>query len=712
MRAAETAPSGATLGPAAPAAPADDVLPELRDHAEFEVLRKLGGGGMGVVYLARDRLTHRQEVLKVVNPHLAAQPGVAERFLREIRAVVLLAHPNIVTAYGALQVGGLLVLKMEYVTGDDLNTVVKNGGPLPVVNACSYARQVALGLQYAFGKGMVHRDIKPGNLILAREADNHVVKIVDFGLVKAVAVQGGTGDTLTQTAQGMGTPAYMAPEQARDAARADIRADIYSLGCTLYFLLAGRPPFSGSSPYDVVEAHRTKTAPPLNEVRKDVPAELAAVVSKMMAKDPARRYQTPAETAHALKPFVKAVLTPIPAALPPVPPPPAVKQGPTEPAKPLAVPAVRVEQPDTSHPTAKPPSPKRPAPPPTPKPQGGAPVVLPVLAGLLVIVALCGGALYWATSGHSDTSREVTHAVATEGTWATSAAPKPMPTVRRPENDPPRAAPKSTGGRGPIPAGDVVAKVKNVSGIELVSIPAGSFYMGSPNDDKGAWDNEKPQHKVTISNSFYLGKYKVTRGQFQRFVDATSHKTEAEKEGDKWTWKKPGLDDNGFTQTDEHPVVCVSWNDADAFCRWLADTTGANVRLPYEAEWEYSCRAVREAKKPTTKFYFGDDESKLGDYAWYAKNSNTTHPCGLKTPNNFGLYDMHGNAWEWCEDGKREFKDRDETDPTGPTTAGASRVFHGGSWNRDSQRCRAACSPVFAPSYRIGDLGFRVLVSR
>jgi len=231
---------------------------------------------------------------------------------------VQLLHPNIVTAYGALQIGGLLVLKMEYVPGEDLDAVVKSRGPLAVVNACYYAQQTAVGLQYASGKEMVHRDIKPGNLMLAREGKKHVVKILDFGLVKAMAVERAEGDRLTGTGLGMGTPAYMAPEQAKDAARADIRSDIYSLGCTLYHLLAGRPPFSGLSQYDLWEAHRLMTATPLNEVRQDVPVPLAELVARMMAKDPARRYQKPVEVAQALAPFVKKVLQSLAAVPPPV----------------------------------------------------------------------------------------------------------------------------------------------------------------------------------------------------------------------------------------------------------------------------------------------------------------------------------------------------------------------------------------------------------
>jgi formylglycine-generating enzyme required for sulfatase activity len=227
--------------------------------------------------------------------------------------------------------------------------------------------------------------------------------------------------------------------------------------------------------------------------------------------------------------------------------------------------------------------------------------------------------------------------------------------------------------------------------------------MGSAKDDIVAYKDEKPRHKVRISRSFYLGKYKVTVGQFKRFVKATNYQTQAEKAGDKKTWKKPGL-----VQTDEHPVVCVSWVDAVAFCQWLAKETGATVRLPRAAEWEYSCRA-----KTTTKFYFGDDEADLGDYAWYSKNTGYgTKPCGLKKPNAFGLYDMHGLAYEWCYDGDRRYKDRDEKDPVGPTSAGADRVNRGGSFGSGPRECRAANRIADVPSTSSPIISFRVLVVR
>ena len=270
----------------------------------YEVLGELGRGGMGVVYLAKNVLMDRREVLKVVNKALLDRPGVMERFLREIRSAAMLNHNNVVKAYSAVQVGESIVFAMEYVDGEDLNKVVQRQGPLPIPHACHYVSQAALGLQHAHEHQMVHRDIKPHNLILSRQAKKHVVKVLDFGLAKAKR-EGEAATDLTGEGAMMGTPAYMAPEQARDAASADIRADIYSLGCTLYFLLTGAPPFTGRSLFEILQAHVSTEATPLNQVRAEAPAELAAVVAKMMAKDPARRYQKPIEAAQALAPFIK-----------------------------------------------------------------------------------------------------------------------------------------------------------------------------------------------------------------------------------------------------------------------------------------------------------------------------------------------------------------------------------------------------------------------
>jgi serine/threonine protein kinase/type 1 glutamine amidotransferase len=284
--------------------PASTLPPGLADHPDYRILRELGRGGMGVVYLAENTLMGRKEVLKVVGSQLISRPGILDRFLREIRSAAKLHHPNIVAAYSALRLGESLVLAMEYVDGLDLARVVKAKGPLPVVHACSFIHQAALGLQHAHERGMVHRDIKPANLILSRDGKKHIVKVLDFGLAK-VSSEGQTDSALTREGQMLGTPDYIAPEQIRDAQSADIRADIYSLGCTFYYLLTGGPPFGGDHLWDIYQAHFSMDATPLNLERPEVPVEVAALVAKMMAKEPAKRFQTPGEVAQALLPFFK-----------------------------------------------------------------------------------------------------------------------------------------------------------------------------------------------------------------------------------------------------------------------------------------------------------------------------------------------------------------------------------------------------------------------
>jgi formylglycine-generating enzyme required for sulfatase activity/serine/threonine protein kinase len=287
-----------------PPPPADTLPPGLAEHPDYEIKRELGRGGMGVVYLAHNALMGRDEVLKVMGRQIMERPGVLDRFVREIRAVAKLRHPNIVSAYHATRLGESIVFAMEYVEGLDLSKMVKAKGPLPVGHACNFVYQAALGLQHAHEEGLVHRDIKPANLMLSRKGEKATVKVLDFGLAK-VAREEKIDGGLTMEGQALGTPDFIAPEQILDAPSADIRADIYSLGATLYYLLSGRPPFKATSLYDMYQAHISRDADLLNLVRPEVPSELAALVAKMMAKDPARRFQTPAEVAQALAPYFK-----------------------------------------------------------------------------------------------------------------------------------------------------------------------------------------------------------------------------------------------------------------------------------------------------------------------------------------------------------------------------------------------------------------------
>jgi serine/threonine protein kinase len=269
---------------------------ELANHPRYRVLQLLGAGGMGSVYKAEHRLMERLVALKVINATLINQPGAVERFHREVKAAARLVHSHIVTAYDAEQVGDMHFLVMEFVEGWSLAKVIEKKGRLPVPHACDYIRQAALGLQHAFEQGMVHRDIKPHNLMLTSKGR---VKILDFGLARFVSESGKSGG-LTSVGAFMGTPDYVAPEQAADAHGADIRADIYSLGCTFYQLLTGEVPFPEGTAIQKMIAHLQQTPTPVSATRHDVPSGLVSIVDRMMAKDASQRFQTPAEVARAL----------------------------------------------------------------------------------------------------------------------------------------------------------------------------------------------------------------------------------------------------------------------------------------------------------------------------------------------------------------------------------------------------------------------------
>jgi formylglycine-generating enzyme required for sulfatase activity len=219
----------------------------------------------------------------------------------------------------------------------------------------------------------------------------------------------------------------------------------------------------------------------------------------------------------------------------------------------------------------------------------------------------------------------------------------------------------------------------NSLGMEFVLIPAGAFMMGSPDSDAEAYADEKPAHRVTISQPFYLGKYPVTQAQWAAVM---------------------GDSPSRFKGNPNRPVDNVSWDDVQAFLRKLNEREGSGkYRLPTEAQWEYACRAGTDSPR-----YHPD----VNAIAWYDDNSNEqTHPVGLKLPNAWGVYDMLGNVWEWCHDGERTYTAGAAVDPMGPTGAGADRVIRGGSWILPAQRVRAAIRPWFDPGFHATDRGFR-----
>jgi serine/threonine protein kinase len=257
---------------------------------------------MGQVFKARHRVLDRFVAIKLIRSDCLRRSDLTERFLREVKIAAQLSHPNIVVTHDAGRSGEKLFLAMELLEGEDLANLVGRQGPLSVGRACDYGRQAALALQYAHERGLIHRDIKPQNLFLAT---GDVIKVLDMGLARfRSATAEALVKPLTEEGAFLGTPDYLAPEQAVDAHKVDVRADIYSLGCTLYHLLTGQPPFPEGSFMDKISQHQRSQPRPLDSIRPDdVPKELARVTSVMMAKQPGDRYQVPAEVVAALSPF-------------------------------------------------------------------------------------------------------------------------------------------------------------------------------------------------------------------------------------------------------------------------------------------------------------------------------------------------------------------------------------------------------------------------
>jgi formylglycine-generating enzyme required for sulfatase activity/tRNA A-37 threonylcarbamoyl transferase component Bud32 len=638
----------------------------------YIMLERLGEGGMGEVFKAKHKHLDRTVALKLIHKERVDNPQAVKRFRREIEAAAKLNHPNIVLAYDADQIENKHFFTMEFIEGTDLNKLVKEKGPLPVEQACDYMRQAALGLQHAVERNLVHRDIKPHNLLVSKTG---TVKILDMGLARMQADD--DSSTLTKEGSVMGTLDYVSPEQAMNAHTVDIRADLYSLGCTFYFLLTGRVPFPGGTAMEKLSNHAFHEPAPVEQLRPDVPPGVAAVVRKLMAKKPEERFQTPAEVAAVL---AKGALVPTG----------AIQSSPRRAAiaatpsvgmtAPLAVP---VEADETIAAGTTPPEAglgrkKRPW--------------LLLLAGgggfCLFGVAVLSLAFFMRSEDGRDSKGKVTTTVAAKlERPALLAAPFDEKTAKDYQK------------RWGAYLGRQVVETNSIK-IELVLVPPGKYLMGSPDNEAGREGDgrEGPVHEVTISEPFYIGKVEVTVGEFRQFVEA-GNKPQG---GDEWKTRWP-------EQTDRHPVVQVSAIDAENFCAWLSKKEGQKYTLPTEAQWEYACRAGSQ-----TKFCFGDDDKMLGDYCWYNANSGgKTQATGQKRPNAWGLHDMHGNVWEWVADPfDKDFYKKTSPKVTDPlASAGATRVLRGGSWYDDVRICRAAYRlGGGGPPARAYNVGFRVVV--
>lgn len=286
---------------------AEELLQGRRDYflGKYKLLERIGQGGSGTVYRCEQTGMDRIVAVKVLSEEVAKKPGAVARFQQEARLAARVNHINVVAAFDAEHHGDIHFLVMEYVPGHDLNRWIKAaGGKLPIDWACEVVRQAAIGLQHAHDQGLVHRDVKPGNLLVKSDSveTQPEVKVLDLGFAR-LADHASDGVRLTHAWQIFGTPDYMAPEQAESTKNADARSDIYALGCTLFKALTGEPVFPGSTPVQKLLAKANSEPPLIRSKRASLPGDIERIVSRMLKRNPDERYQTAHEVAEALLPF-------------------------------------------------------------------------------------------------------------------------------------------------------------------------------------------------------------------------------------------------------------------------------------------------------------------------------------------------------------------------------------------------------------------------
>jgi serine/threonine protein kinase/formylglycine-generating enzyme required for sulfatase activity len=650
----------------------------------YRVVKELGKGAMGAVYLATDTRLNRKLALKVMLPEFAADAAAKERFLREARAVAQITQDNVVTVYEADERDGVPYIAMQLLQGYPLDDFLKKKGSPALHHCVRIVIEAARGLAAAHALGLVHRDIKPANLWL--EAPNGRVKVLDFGIAKPM----GTDSELTKSGAVVGTPAYMSPEQARGL-KVDHRTDLFSLGGVLYRLCTGRNPFGGEHFMAVLAAVLTDEPTPVRELNPNVSEPLARFIHQLLAKKPEDRPQSANEVARSLRAILEqrpAPGTPSSAEVSTSMP---VVVVPAEPQQPSAVVPMEVtarhesafgmlgvESDDgATEAEAAPAEPqnrktgaknkKKRATQPEGKAGGKGMLIAAGVALLLVVIAV---AVVVSRSGK-----------------------KPEPEAKVPDAGTPvdqkgkggTKVPKGT----PDPKGPLAPTFKNSIGMEFVKVPKGTGWLGGGGGRPG-------ETKVELKEDFYLGKYEVTQEEWEKVMGTTPS---AFKRGNE------AVKDVSDADLKRFPVELVSWDDCQLFIERLnkrEKESGWVYRLPKEPEWEYACRGGPVDKLDSAfDFYFAKPTNTLlPDQANFdcgnERALKRTCKAGSYEPNLLGLYDMHGNVHEWCDDAEK-------------ATDGASlRVLRGGDGSCDSGGCRAAIRYAHPPSGRYSFLGLRV----
>ncbi len=616
------------------------------EFGRYRILKKLGQGGMGAVYLAHDTQLDRKVALKVPQFDRGASPQQLERFFREAKAAAAFDHPNLCPVYDAGTINGTHYLTMPFIEGKPLSDYARPDKPLAQQQAAKVVRKVALAVAEAHKRGVVHRDLKPANVMINQRGEPVVM---DFGLARM-----DTGEAARLTGAGaiLGTPSYMAPEQVRgEQDKIGPLCDVYALGVILFELLTGRRPFEG--PTTAVLARILIEPPPaIVSMRPDVDPKLAAVCERAMVKEPAERFASMEAFAKALTEYLAVP----PSAAPPVPrpeksvppplPPPSVHRrsvAPTSPGSQLSFP---VEAPTAAKRVRERKRQWR--------------VAAWAGAGLIAVIVFIASFAYLAGGGRKS----------------------------------PGDGDKKANGSAPAEkksAEALPATYKNRLGMEFVHVPKGKSWLGGG-------DGRPGDREIEIKEDFYLGKYEVTQGDWAKLMRSRpSHFGRAGGGAE-------AVKDIPDEELEQFPVELVSWDEAQLFLAELNkrdQVEGWKYRLPTQVEWEYACRGgpMTDRLDSTFSYYFERPTNQFlpaqANFEHADKRLNRTRKVGSYKPNRLGLFDMHGNVWEWCDD---LFAPNDNNPPW----------VRGGGWNNISGQMTATVRGAIPSSHRHSNQGLRV----
>ncbi len=645
---------------------------------QYRIEARIARGATSTIYKAYQEKLDRYVAIKVLSPHFVDEPGFLDRFYQEARAVARLDHPNILPVYDFDQLDETVYIVMKYVDSGTLRHMMQ--GPLDLALTLEIITQIGLALGYAHRQGVVHRDVKPGNILIA---DRNWALLTDFGLAKILDA----GQRLTRTGAGVGTPEYISPEQAQGKA-VDGRADLYSLGAMLYEMLTGHLPFESDSSIATALKHVTDPVTPPCVYRPDLPPAVEQVILKSLEKEPDRRYASAEAMLAALTRAVSSNSTPGALALPveaarpidePVPAQSswrlklaaswiALRQQANQSAQHLRTWGLtQRERLTSSQNWTKPFANRR---------------IIAITAAILLVLLTCGVLMPLAVPSIVPAAM-VSMTPASKTVPAATMTLQPLPTHT--------LAPASTSpvivSTAPALTATPELSVSIPPGMDL--IPAGTFTMGAVSGEFEA--NETPPHTVYLDD-YFIDSVEVTNAQFARFVAGSGYQTDAEQAGDSTTWRS-------FDSPDRQrfPVIFVSWNDATRYCAWLGK------RLPTEAEWEKAARGTTKRIYPwgnTFNSKFANTlEAGIGQPVAVGSRS-------AQSP--YGLWDMSGNVWElvqdWYDGGY--YTDSPKSNPSGPAS-GLFKVIRGGSFKTQPERATTTIRKQTSQDSRGDDVGFR-----